>query len=124
MASCVTLDTWALVDLQFADFLPDRSYVHGIPRRLGDQDKMRSGHVSAECPISSQTHKDSTCAAQPPQTDLAHRTLNSPPAECAAGEQGLFRYAQEALLPRKSLLIVRSAGNLLLRPSGLLLLRP
>ena len=115
MASCVTLDTWALVDLQFADFLPDRSYVHGIPRRLGDQDKMRSGHVSAECPISSQTHKDSTCAAQPPQTDLAHRTLNSPPAECAA---------QEALLPRKSLLIVRSAGNLLLRPSSLLLLRP
>src|ERR1039458_4634788 len=88
MASCVTLDTWALVDLQFADFLPDRSYVHGIPRRLGDQDKMRSGHVSAECPISSQTHKDSTCAAQPPQTDLAHRTLNSPPRRMRRGGAG------------------------------------
>jgi hypothetical protein len=37
---------------------------------------------------------------------------------------GLFRYAQEAQLPRKYLPIVPSAGNLLLRQSGLLLLRP
>src|ERR1035438_6972843 len=53
-----------------------------------------------------------------PNAEIPH------PAERAAGEQGLFRYAQEALLPRKSPLNVPSAGNLLLRPSGLLLLRP
>jgi len=53
-----------------------------------------------------------------PNAEIPH------PAERAAGEQGLFRYAQEALLPRKSPLIVRSAGNLFAPPSGLLLLRP
>jgi hypothetical protein len=62
----------------------------------------------------------STAAANGPHLQNAETTST----ERAAGENGLFRYAPEAILPRNPCLINNLDGSLFLRLSGLLSCRP
>jgi hypothetical protein len=59
-------------------------------------------------------------AANEPLLPIAELSPDDP----ASGEKGLFRYAPEPLLPRNPNNFMLASGLLLLRHSGLVLLRP
>jgi hypothetical protein len=62
----------------------------------------------------------SRAAANDPLPQNAELSLS----ETASGEKGLFRYAPEPLLPRNTNNFMPGCGLILLRPTGLVLLRP
>src|SRR5271169_3307192 len=70
--------------------------------RLRTPHRSTVGPANSSCPHPGDERRQLPTQAKPPQKKPILRPLRPLPANAASGEKGLFRYAPEPLLPRKT----------------------